>query len=442
MALQEANISAAELTAIGITNQRETTVVWDRHSGKPVHNAIVWQCRRSATLCDDLKAAGKEALIYDKTGLVVDAYFSASKLQWLFNENPELKSRALAGELCFGTVDSWLIWNMTAGKAHLTDPTNASRTLLYNIEQGCWDDELLQLFDVPAAMLPTVKPSAGFFADTDPASFFGTTVPICGVAGDQQASLFGHRCINVGDIKNTYGTGCFMLMYAGACADSDKPRSSNGLLTTIACDAEGKPAYALEGSVFTGGAAIQWLRDQLGIITQAAETEAIAESISDTKGVYMVPALTGLGAPWWDMAARGAIVGLTAAAGRKEIIRATLEAIAYQSHELALLMSREVQAEIEQLRVDGGASANNFLMQFQADIMAVKVQRPEQLESTAIGAALLAGIGAGLWKAEQLPGALSKLDREFQPVMSEQRRQHLFAGWRDAVAQVQANTAA
>jgi len=438
-ALHDANIKAAELSAIGITNQRETVVVWDRETGEPVYNAIVWQCRRSAALCDALKKAGRESFIQASTGLRLDAYFSASKLQWLFNEKPELKQRANNGELCFGTIDSWLIWNMTAGRAHVTDPTNASRTLLYNIESASWDAELLALFDVPAALLPTVKASAGWFADTDPASFFGASVPICGVAGDQQAALFGQRCISPGDIKNTYGTGCFMLMYAGACAGIKPPHSSHGLLTTVACDAEGKAAYALEGSVFTAGAAVQWLRDQLGLIENAADTEAIAASISDTRGVYLVPAFSGLGAPWWDMAARGAITGLTAGVGSREIIRATLEAIAYQSAELALLMSAEAKAEIKTLRVDGGASANNFLMQFQADIMDVEVQRPQQVESTAIGAALLAGIGSGLWSAQALPSSLAKLERSFVPAMSAKQRQQLFNGWRHAVAQVQAN---
>jgi glycerol kinase len=437
-ALHSANIKASELSAIGITNQRETMVVWDRETGEPVYNAIVWQCRRSSSLCDALKAAGNEALIQAKTGLLIDAYFSASKLQWLFNEMPELRQRAIDGELCFGTIDSWLIWKMTAGSAHLTDPTNASRTLLYNITEACWDPELLDLFGIPASILPTVKASAGFFADTNPGEFFGVTVPICGVAGDQQAALFGQRCTQPGDIKNTYGTGCFMLMYAGACSDVEQPQSTSGLLTTIACTSEGLPAYALEGSVFTAGAAVQWLRDQLGLIETAAETQAIAESIPHTSGVYMVPALTGLGAPWWDMAARGAIVGLTPGAGRKEIIRACLEAIAYQSLELALLMSREANADIKQLRVDGGASANDFLMQFQSDILNAEVQRPEQVESTAIGAALLAGIGSGLWSPEKLPTSLTKLDKTFKPLMTVEKRQHFFNGWRNAVAQVQA----
>lgn len=437
-ALHEANIQAADLTAIGITNQRETVVVWDRATGEPVHNAIVWQCRRSAGLCDAMKAAGHEAIIRSKTGLLLDAYFSATKLQWLLDQRPDLRRRAQAGELCFGTIDSWLIWKLTAGKAHLTDPTNASRTLLYNIEAGAWDPELLDLFNLPESILPTVKPSAGFFAYTDPGSFFGVEVPISGVAGDQQAALFGQRCTEAGAIKNTYGTGCFMLMYVGACENTERPVSSSGLLTTIACDAEGKPAYALEGSVFTAGAAVQWLRDQLQLITEAAETEDIANSIAHTNGVYMVPALTGLGAPWWDMEARGAIVGLTPGVGRPEIVRATLEAIAYQSRELALLMSEEANAEIKQLRVDGGACANNFLMQFQADIMDVEVQRPEQVESTAIGAALLAGIGVGLWLPDQLPSSLSNLEQTFEPQMTTEKRRQLFAGWRQAIAQVQA----
>lgn len=435
-ALTQAGVSASELSAIGITNQRETVVVWDRATGEPLHNAIVWQCRRSAAICDQLKANNKETLIRQKTGLVVDAYFSASKLQWLFENRPELKKMAVDGQLCAGTIDSWLIWQLSGGKAHLTDPTNASRTMLYNIEQQQWDPELLELFDLPPSILPSVTSSSGFFANTDPDHFFGATVPITGVAGDQQAALFGQRCTQVGDIKNTYGTGCFMLMFIGSCSDCARPVSENGLLTTLACDAEGKPAYVLEGSVFTAGAAVQWLRDQLGIIEQVAETEAVANSMTHTNGVYVVPALSGLGAPYWDMQARGAIVGLSGGSGRKEIIRATLEAIAFQSDEVAKLMSEEAETAITYLRVDGGACANNFLMQFQADIMDVTVQRPQHIESTAIGAALLAGMGGGLWAADQLPASLSVLDKQFTPAMTAEERNNHKAGWSRAVKQV------
>ncbi|SEA49744.1 glycerol kinase GlpK [Microbulbifer marinus] len=428
-ALERAGISATDLTAIGITNQRETTILWDRKTGEPVCPAIVWQCRRSADICTELARAGQGDWLRERTGLVLDAYFSASKLQWLFRDRPELLDRARAGELCFGTVDSWLIWNMSGGRAHLTDHTNASRTLLYNLEQRGWDPELLELFGCPESLLPEIMPSAGHFADTDPAAFLGATAPICGVAGDQQASLFGQGCTRPGDIKNTYGTGCFMLAYAGA----ERPQLPRGLLATIACDTSGAPAYAVEGAVFTGGSAVQWLRDEMGLIQQAAETEMIAQSVPSTRGVYLVPAFSGLGAPHWDPSARGTICGLSRGAGRAELVRATLESIAYQSDELAQLMSEALGLSISHMRVDGGASANNFLMQFQADISALRVERPRQIESTAVGAALLAGIGAGIWSPGDLPESLLEIERDFLPQMSAEKREELLSGWRRAV---------
>lgn len=428
-ALEGAEIAATDLTALGITNQRETTILWDRKTGEPVCPAIVWQCRRSAELCAELERAGKAEWLLEKTGLVLDAYFSASKLQWLFRQQPELLARARAGELCFGTVDSWLIWKMSGGRTHLTDHTNASRTLLYNLEERNWDGELLELFGCPESLLPEIQPSAGYFATTDPRAFLGAEVSICGVAGDQQASLFGQGCTEPGSIKNTYGTGCFMLAYAGA----ERPQVPRGLLTTIACDPSGAPAYALEGAVFNAGSAVQWLRDELGLIEHAAETEAIAQQVEDTRGVYLVPAFSGLGAPHWDSAARGTICGLTRGAGKAELVRATLEAIAYQSDELAQLMAEGLGVEIDHIRADGGASANNFLMQFQADISRARVERPRQIESTAVGAALLAGIGAGIWPAGGLPQCLLEIERNFAPQMDPSRRDELVGGWQKAV---------
>ena len=431
-ALERAGIRAPDLSAIGITNQRETTILWDRKTGEPVCPAIVWQCRRSAEICAAL--AYRTDWLREKTGLLPDAYFSASKLQWLFRNQPELLQRARAGELCFGTVDSWLIWNMSGGRAHLTDHTNASRTLLYNLNEQNWDPELLELFGCPRSLvsdlLPQIRPSCGHIADPDPDSFLGATAPICGVAGDQQASLFGQGCTNPGDIKNTYGTGCFMLAYAG----EERPELPQGLLTTVACDAAGQPAYAVEGAVFTGGSAVQWLRDEMGLIRHAAETEMIAQRVPDTRGVYLVPAFSGLGAPHWDSSARGTICGLSRGAGRAELVRATLESIAYQSDELVQLMGEALGLAISRMRVDGGASANNFLMQFQADISALRVERPKQIESTAVGAALLAGMGAGIWHAGELPECLLDIERDFLPQMADTQRQRLLEGWRRAVA--------
>ncbi|QIL88761.1 glycerol kinase GlpK [Microbulbifer harenosus] len=429
-ALQRAGIAATDLTAMGITNQRETTVLWDRKTGEPVHRAIVWQCRRSAGICTELKQAGAEAMVRARTGLLLDAYFSASKLSWIFRRFPELHHRARAGELCFGTVDSWLIWRLTGGRAHLTDHTNASRTLLYNLDRRQWDEDLLGLFDCPGSILPDIAPSAGIFARTAADAFLGAEVPIAGVAGDQQAALFGQGCIQPGSLKNTYGTGCFMLASAG----KRRPLVPEGLLTTIACDRSGQPQFAIEGSVFNAGAAVQWLRDDLGIIQRAADTESIAQTIPDTRGVYLVPAFSGLGAPHWDAAARGSIFGLTRGAGRAELVRATLESIAYQSHELANLMAQALGVELRCLRVDGGASANNFLMQFQSDISRLRVERPRQIESTAVGAALLAGIGVGIWESERFPESLQDIEQDFLPQMGELQRRALLDGWGRAVA--------
>ncbi|WP_237065920.1 glycerol kinase GlpK [Microbulbifer guangxiensis] len=428
-ALERAGVSAGELSAIGITNQRETTVLWDRQTGEPVHRAIVWQCRRSAEVCKAHERTGRSDWLRQKSGLVLDAYFSASKLQWLFEQAPELAARARAGELCFGTIDSWLIWKISGGRAHLTDHTNASRTLLYDLDRRDWDSELLKLFGCPAEILPGIRPSAGFFADADPEAFLGCSAPITGVAGDQQAALFGQGCTRPGLLKNTYGTGCFMLAYAG----DERPEAPAGLLTTVACSPDGSPAYALEGAVFNAGSAVQWLRDELGLIRSAEETEAIAQRVADTGGVYLVPAFSGLGAPHWDSAARGTICGLSRGSGKAELVRATLESIAYQSNELAGLMSQALGVPIACLRVDGGASANNFLMQFQSDISDVRVERPQQVESTAVGAALLAGIGAGLWGPGKRPPSLQEIERDFVPQMSAGRRETLVSGWQRAV---------
>lgn len=434
--IADTQISIDSIKAIGITNQRETTVLWDRVTGKAVLPAIVWQCRRSADICQRLKQTTDEAVIIEKTGLRLDPYFSASKLQWIFETHPELLQRARAGELCFGTIDSWLIYKLSGGRAHLTDPTNASRTLLYNINEQQWDEDLLQLFGIPRAILPTVLPSSGLFSDTHAPSFFNAEIPIYGVAGDQQAALFGQQCTEPGAIKNTYGTGCFMLMYCG----EKRPTSASGLLTTIACDIKGQAAYALEGAVFSAGSIIQWLRDQLNLIKEASETEALANSLADNAGVYMVPAFNGLGAPYWDMDARASIIGLSSASGKAHIIRAALEAIAYQSHELAQLMQSVSAHTITSLKVDGGASNNNFLMQFQADIMNVELQRPSQVESTALGAALLAGIGLGIWQADKLPPAFTQSSSSFSPKIEDQSRERLLTGWHKAVTKTLLDT--
>ncbi|MBX3026489.1 glycerol kinase GlpK [bacterium] len=428
-ALRAARVKAADLAALGITNQRETTVLWDRKTGTPVHRAIVWQDRRTADACARLKADGAEAMVRAKTGLVVDAYFSGTKLRWLFDHVRRLRGRDLA----FGTIDSWLIWQLTGGRVHVTDHTNASRTLLYDIHRRDWDPELLDLLGVPAAVLPRLVASSGVVATSDP-GVLGAEVPIAGIAGDQQAALFGQACFRPGMVKNTYGTGCFILMFTGDTAVA----SRKGLLTTVACGVDGRPAYALEGSVFIAGAAVQWLRDGLGLLKTARESERLATSVDSTLGVYVVPAFVGLGTPYWDAAARGAIVGLTRGVQRAHIVRATLEALAYQTRDVVDTMAAESGKPLAGLRVDGGAAANDFLMQFQADLLSATVDRPRIIETTALGAALLAGRGVGLWpNAEKLERA-RKRDRLFKPRLRPERREALYKGWTRAVAAVRA----
>ncbi len=431
-ALREAGISPSQIAAIGITNQRETTVLWDRASGKPVHNAIVWQCRRTAPICQDLRGQGRENWFRERTGLVLDAYFSGTKLLWLLDNVPDARRRAEQGELLFGTIDTWLIWKLSGGQAHVTDYTNASRTLVYNIYDRKWDADILGLLNIPEGVLPEVKPSSGVCAHTVAAPPFDSEIPIAGNAGDQQAALFGQGGWEPGMVKNTYGTGCFLLMYTG-----DKAvRSTQGLLTTLACSETGGPAYALEGSIFTTGAAVQWLRDELDVLEQAADSEKMAGSVPDSQGVYVVPAFVGLGAPYWDMEARGAILGLTRGSNRAHIVRATLESIAYQTRDVVEVMSADAGIPIKELRVDGGASANNFLMQFQADILDVRVDRPAMVETTALGAAFLAGMGVGYWKGAEELGRARKGEKVFEPSMSEEERKALCSGWQEAVGRV------
>jgi glycerol kinase len=423
-ALERAKLSALDITAIGIANQRETTLVWDRLTGEPVYNAIVWQCRRTSFICEQLKKRGMEDMIRAKTGLVIDAYFSATKLMWLLENVPGLRQRAEAGEIAFGTPDSWLIWKLTGGRLHITDYTNASRTMVFNINDLCWDKGLLCAFDIPGCMLPEVVTSSGVAGYTSP-ELFGGAIPIAGIAGDQQAALFGQKCRIAGTAKNTYGTGCFLLMNVG-----ERPVfSKNGLITTIACGEGGKPVYALEGSVFSAGSAVQWLRDELGLISSASESEAAAASVEDTKGVYMVPAFTGLGAPYWDPDARGIICGLTRGVSRCHIIRAVLEAIAYQTADVLALMESETGILLDMLRVDGGASANNFLMNFQADITGRRIERPVCIESTALGAACLAALAVGceIYTADSAVTV-------FMPRMDKEKREVLLGGWHDAVS--------
>jgi glycerol kinase len=427
-AVASAGVTPSEIAAVGITNQRETTILWERRSGRPVGNAIVWQCRRTAALCDRLRAAGAEPEIRRKTGLVVDAYFSGTKIRWMLDHEPALERRAERGELCFGTVDAWLLWQLTGGAVHATDPSNASRTLCYDIHERAWDDELCRILGVPAALLPEVKPSAGVFGETSRGGPLPGGIPVAGIAGDQQAALFGQACVEPGMAKNTYGTGCFALLNTGERAVA----SREGLLTTVAWTVEGRTTYALEGAVFIAGAAVQWLRDGLGVIKQAAETQALAESVADTGGVYLVPAFVGLGAPYWDPYARGTLVGITRGTTRAHLARAALEAIAYQSRDVLDTMKRESGVPVTSLRVDGGASANDFLCQFQADLLGVEVLRPSVTETTGLGAAYLAGVGAGLWKSRDLAGRW-KLERKFTPAMSENARAAAYEGWRRAV---------
>ena len=427
--LEKYGVKTDEIAAIGITNQRETTVVWEKSTGKPVYNAIVWQCRRTAAICDDLKAKGLESYIRDNTGLVVDAYFSGTKVKWILDNVEGAREKAENGELLFGNIDTWLTWNLTRGKVHVTDYSNASRTMLYNIKELKWDEKILKELNIPMSMLPEVKPSSCVYGVTDEQTFGGAQIPIAGIAGDQQAALFGQACFEPGMAKNTYGTGCFMLMNTG-----EKPvASNNGLLTTIAWGIDGKVEYALEGSIFIAGASVQWLRDELRIVDNAAESEMYANQVEDTAGVYVVPAFTGLGAPYWDMYARGAIVGLTRGAKREHIVRATLESIAYQTKDVLNAMQEDSKIELKGLKVDGGACANNFLMQFQGDILNVPVHRPEVIETTALGAAYLAGLAVGFWDSKEDIKAKWAINKEFAPKMDDERRKVLYNGWKKAV---------
>jgi glycerol kinase len=426
-ALAKAGVCAKDIVAIGITNQRETTLLWDRATGRPVGNAIVWQDRRTAGLCDELRAAGHAELIARKTGLVLDAYFSGTKLKWLLDHVPKARERALRGELAFGTIDTWLVWKLTHGAAHVTDPSNASRTLLWNTHTAAWDDELLRLLDIPREVLPRVVRSSGICAETE---VDGTTIPIAGIAGDQQAALFGQACHTRGLAKNTYGTGCFLLLNTG----SDSVTSTNNLVSTVAWERGDGLVYALEGSVFIGGAVVQWLRDGLRIVRSAAEIEALAASVPDNGGVYLVPAFAGLGAPHWDAYARGAMFGLTRGASAGHVARAALEAIAFQSADVLAAMEKDAAMTLTELRVDGGAAANNLLMQFQADLLGVPVVRPKVLETTALGAGYLAGLAVGYWKDAADVASNWQVDRRFEPSMSDDRAGELRAGWEKAVA--------
>lgn len=423
-----ANIRPDQVSAIGITNQRETTVVWDRNTGQPIYKAIVWQDRRTAAFCDQLKAKGYEEYISGATGLVVDAYFSGTKVNWILDNVEGAREKAHHGRLCFGTIDSWLIWNLTKGAAHVTDYSNASRTMMYNIHDLKWDAELLEILDVPKSVLPEVVPSSGIAGHTHPDVFFDIEVPIAGIAGDQQSALFGQACFEPGMAKNTYGTGCFMLMNTG-----EKPvRSKNGLLTTIAWGIDGKVEYALEGSVFIAGAAIQWLRDGLKILDSAQDSEFYALKVPDTGGVYVVPAFAGMGAPYWDMYARGAIFGLTRGTNKAHLIRATIESLAYQSYDLLHAMEQDADIQLKALKVDGGAAANNLLMQFQSDILGTEVHRPSVIETTALGAAYLAGIAVGFYSKDSL-AKNSNIDVCFSAKMKEEKKKVLLKGWKKAV---------
>ena len=427
-ALVRADADIGDIAAIGITNQRETTLVWDRRTGTPVYNAIVWQCRRTQGYAERLKRDGLAPYIYEKTGLVPDAYFSATKISWILDNVKGARERAERGDLLFGTVDTYLMWRLSKGRIFATDYTNASRTMLFNIHTLQWDEDLVRLFKIPLSMLPAVQPSGSLFGETDK-GVLGAEVPICGVAGDQQAALFGHLCTEEGDVKNTYGTGCFLLMNTGEKA----VRSTNGLVTTLGASLDGRPPYVLEGSVFVAGAAVQWLRDELGLVSSAAETEMWADKVGDTAGVYIVPAFTGLGAPYWDSSARGLMCGITRGTNKAHIIRAVLESIAYQTEDLIAAMRRDSGLDVSQLRVDGGASQNNFLMKFQADVSGIEILRPEIVETTALGAAYLAGLTCGYWTREELEALVSDAAR-FTPSMDEKTRRNLMDGWARAVS--------
>lgn len=427
--LETAGVRPQEIAAIGITNQRETTVVWDKNTGKPIYNAIVWQCRRTAPICDELKKRGLEEYIKDNTGLVIDAYFSGTKIKWILDNVEGAREKAENGELLFGNIDTWLLWNLTRGKVHVTDYSNASRTMLFNIKDLCWDEKILKELDIPISMLPQARPSSEVYGVTDEKTFGGAEIPIAGIAGDQQAALFGQACYGEGMAKNTYGTGCFMLMNTGEVAVPSK----NGLLTTIAWGIDGKVNYALEGSIFIAGALIQWLRDELRLISDSADSEYFASKVENTNGVYIVPAFVGLGAPYWDMYARGTIVGLTRGANRNHIIRAALEAIAYQTKDVLQAMEEDSGITLKELKVDGGAVANNFLMQFQSDILGVPVHRPKVIETTALGASYLAGLAVDFWKDTEEISTKWNVDRVFNPEMNEEDREKIYRGWKKAV---------
>lgn len=427
-AMSKIDITINEIAGIGITNQRETTVLWDKETGRPVHKAIVWQCRRTAGYCDELKNLGMGEFFRSKTGLVLDAYFSATKLRWLLDNVAGARERAEKGELLFGTVDSWIIWKLTGGKVHVTDYSNASRTMLFNIHTLKWDEEILRVLKIPQQILPEVKPSSHVYGYTD-SKLFGREVPIAGAGGDQQCALFGQTCFERGEVKNTYGTGGFMLMNTG----TSPVNSHNGLVTTIAWGVDDKVEYALEGSIFVAGAAVQWLRDELGLIRDAAESEVLAKSVPDANGCYVVPAFVGLGAPYWDQYARGAIVGLTRGVNRNHIVRATLESIAYQVNDVLMAMQEDSGMPITSLRVDGGACDNDFLMQFQADILNTSVVRPYCIETTAMGAAYLAGLAVGYWRSKEEILANHVIAAEFKPQMGQAKRENLLQGWHNAV---------
>ena len=427
-AMSKIDITINEIAGIGITNQRETTVLWDKETGRPVHKAIVWQCRRTAGYCDELKKLGMAEFFRSKTGLVLDAYFSATKLRWLLDNVIGARERAEKGKLLFGTVDSWIIWKLTGGKVHVTDYSNASRTMLFNIHTLKWDEEILRVLKIPQQILPEVKPSSHVYGYTD-SKLFGREVPIAGAGGDQQCALFGQTCFERGEVKNTYGTGGFMLMNTGTAPVN----SHNGLVTTIAWGVDDKVEYALEGSIFVAGAAVQWLRDELGLIRDAAESEVLAKSVPDANGCYVVPAFVGLGAPYWDQYARGAIVGLTRGVNRNHIVRATLESIAYQINDVLMAMQEDSGMPITSLRVDGGACDNDFLMQFQADILNTSVVRPYCIETTAMGAAYLAGLAVGYWRSKEEILANHVIAAEFKPQMGQAKRESLLQGWHNAV---------
>lgn len=428
-ALAKSGIRSDQLAAIGITNQRETTIVWNKETGKPVYNAIVWQCRRTADICEDLKARGLENYVRDNTGLVLDPYFSGTKVKWILDNVEGAREDAEAGKLLFGTVDTWLVWKMTQGRVHVTDYTNASRTMLFNINDLCWDQKMLDELGIPASMMPEVKRSSEVYGKTNIGGKGGTRIPISGIAGDQQAALYGQMCVEAGQAKNTYGTGCFLLMNTG----QEKVTSTHGLLTTLACGPKGEPAYALEGAVFMGGASIQWLRDELKILNGAEDSEYFATKVDTSNGVYVVPAFTGLGAPYWDAYARGTIVGLTRGVNSNHIIRATLEGIAYQTRDVLDAMQADSGIKLANLRVDGGAVANNFLMQFQSDVLNTEVHRPQVTEVTALGAAYLAGLAVGYWDSIDELQNKAELDRTFEPHDDEEKRNRRYKGWKRAV---------